>query len=404
MNRINTDSKVDLLFQLKWKSGEVTHTDCFQANQANVWRDIFPAGLNERLMGRQGGDDIVLTFDRGQAVPAFEKRQLMEIKRRQFDADRLGSHQTRPQMGRFYPKGLLRDVNGVFSNNIAPFRCVGINNGDLSVDFNHPLADKDLHLSTIIGRIESKQIERGGTSIDWMERLTDGPGMQARWRNQASEYLMGDAFEREDSRTDSVFYRNPRFTQHLDDTALSMVKNTYNRFLGDGMQILDLMSSWQSHIPGRHRLKRVVGLGLNQSELERNPQLTESIVQDLNSNPRLPYDANVFDTVLCTVSVEYLIDPLAVFNEVARVLKPGGHLVVTFSNRWFPTKAIRLWTELHEFERMGLVLEYFMQTRAFEDLHTYSMRGLPRPHDDKYFPEFVYSDPLFAVWGRKRSS
>ena len=89
---------------------------------------------------------------------------------------------------------------------------------------------------------------------------------------------------------------------------------------------------------------------------------------------------------------------------MSRVLKPGGHLVVTFSNRWFPTKAIRLWTELHEFERMGLVLEYFMQTRAFEDLHTYSMRGLPRPHDDKYFPEFVYSDPLYAVWGRKRSS
>jgi hypothetical protein len=404
MNRIDTDSKVDLLFQLKWKSGTVIHTDCFQANQANVWRDIFPADLNERLMGRQGGDDILLTFDNGQAVPAFETRKLIEIKRRQFNAERLGIHQSNPRLGRFYPKGLLKDVNGVFSNNIAPFRCVGVNNGHLSVDFNHPLADKDLHLSTIIGKIEPKRIERGGTSVDWMERLTDGPGMQARWRNQTSDYLMGDAFEREDSRTDSVFYRNPRFTQHLDDTALSMVKNTYNRFLGDGMQVLDLMSSWQSHIPGRHRLKRVVGLGLNQSELDRNRQLTESIVQDLNANPRLPYDANVFDAVLCTVSVEYLIDPLTVFDEVARVLKPGGYLVVTFSNRWFPTKAIRLWTELHEFERMGLVLEYFMQTQALEDLHTYSMRGLPRPHDDKYFPEFVYSDPLYAVWGRKQSS
>ena len=404
MNRIDTESKVDLLFQLKWKSGDVTHTDCLQANQANMWRDIFPTDLNKRLLGRQGGDDILLRFDGGQAVAGFEDNRLMKIKRRQFRSTMRGNHQARPQMGRFYPKGLLRDISGVFSNNIAPFRCVGINNGHLSVDFNHPLADKDLHLSTIIGKIESKRIERGGTSVDWMERLTEGPGMQARWHNQASEYLTGDAFEREDSGADSLFYRNPRFTQHLDDTALYMVKNTYDRFLGDGMQVLDLMSSWQSHIPGRHRLKRVVGLGLNQSELERNRQLTESIVQDLNANPRLPYDANVFDAVLCTVSVEYLIDPLTVFDEVARVLKPGGYLVVTFSNRWFPTKAIRLWTELHEFERMGLVLEYFMQTQALEDLHTYSMRGLPRPHDDKYFPEFVFSDPLYAVWGRKQSS
>lgn len=404
MNRINSDSKVDLLFQLKWKSGNVVHTDCFQANQANMWRDIFPAGLNERLKGRQGGDDIVLTFDSGQAVPAFETHQLMDIKRSQFRAERLGIHQAGPWLGRFYPRGLLKDVNGVFSNNIAPFRCVGINNGHISVDFNHPLADEDLRLSTIIGKIESKQIERGGTSIDWMERLTDGPGMQARWRNQASHYMMGNAFEREDATADSVFYHNPRFTQHLDDTALSLVKNTYNRFLSDGMQVLDLMSSWQSHIPGRHRLKRVVGLGLNQRELDRNHQLTESVFQDLNVEPKLPFPDDTFDVVLCTVSVEYLIDPLAVFDEVARVLKSGGYMVVTFSNRWFSTKAILLWKELHEFERMGLVLEYFMQTGAFDDLHTYSMRGLPRPHDDKYFPEIFYSDPLYVIWGRKQSS
>ena len=104
MNRIDTDSKVDLFFQLKWKSGAVTHTDCFQANQANMWRDIFPAGLNERLMGRQGGDDIVLTFDSGQAVPAFETRQLMEIKRRQFNAERLGIHPSIPGWGVSIPK------------------------------------------------------------------------------------------------------------------------------------------------------------------------------------------------------------------------------------------------------------------------------------------------------------
>lgn len=403
MNTIDTDSKADLLFQLNWKSDQVNHTDCFQASQANIWRDIFPADLKERLMGRQGGDEIELRFDSGHVLPPFQHNQIMEIGRKQFDAGSPGNHMTGPRLGRFYPKGVLKDIAGVFRNNIAPFRCVGVNNGSLRVDFNHPLAGKDLHLSTIVGKIEPKRIERGGTSIDWMERLADGPGMQARWQNLASDYLTEVAFERRDPSADTLFYSRPRLTQHLDGTALSVVENTYDRFLRDDMQVLDLMSSWQSHIPSRHRLRRVVGLGLNQNELDRNRQLTESVVKDLNAEPLLPFESNVFDVVLCTVSVEYLIDPLAVFQEVARVLKPGGYLVVTFSNRWFPPKAIHLWTELHEFERMGLVLEYFMQTRAFEDLHTYSMRGLPRPHDDKYFPEIVYSDPLYAVWGRKRS-
>ena len=404
MNTIDTDSKVDLLFQLNWKSDLVNHTDCFQASQANIWRDVFPSDLKQRLMGRQGGDEIELAFESGQVLPSFQRNMLMEIKRKQFDAARLGNHAAGPRLGRFYPKGLLKGISGVFSNNIAPFRCIGVNNGNLSVDFNHPLADKKLRLSTIIGKIEPKRVERGGTSIDWMEQLVNGPGMQARWRGQASDYLTDRAFEREDSTKDSNFYRNPRFTQHLDDTALSMVTNTYDRFMGDGMQVLDLMSSWQSHIPERHRLKRLTGLGLNQSELERNHRLTDFVVQDLNAEPQLPYADNTFDLIVCTVSVEYLINPSAVFQDAARVLKPGGYMVITFSNRWFPTKAIRLWSELHDFERMGLVLEYFRQAQVFDDLHTYSMRGLPRPHGDKYFPEFIYSDPLYAVWGRKRLS
>lgn len=404
MKTIHTDSRVDLFFQLKWRSQQATHTDCYQANQVNIWRDIFPQMLRERLVGSGPGENIDLPIPARQAVPPFEKRKLFDVKRRQFDSGAREIQPVTPLVGRFYPKGFLKDVSGVFRNNITPFRCVGINNGNLSVDFNHPLAGKDLRLSTIIGKIESKPMEHGGTSIDWMQRLTEGPGMQARWRDLVSDYLTDTAFIREDSSSDTLFYQSPRFTQHLDDTALALVQNTYDRFLEDGMQVLDLMSSWQSHLPQRHRLKRVVGLGLNQRELDRNPQLTEKLVHDLNANPGLPLADNFFDMVICTVSVEYLVDPLAVFDEVARVLKPGGYLVVTFSNRWFATKAIHLWAELHEFERMGLVLEYFMQTKAFEDLHTYSMRGLPRPHHDKYFPEYFYSDPLYAVWGRKRFS
>jgi FKBP-type peptidyl-prolyl cis-trans isomerase 2 len=205
MNTIDTDSKVDLLFQLKWKSTQVIHTDCYQATQVNMWRDLLPEVLKDQLMGSQTGDTIVQTFKRGESVRAFDPRDLKKIKRRQFTTSGTDGHAINPQHGRFYPKGILKDVRGVFRDNITPFRCVGINNGNLSVDFNHPLGDKNLLLSTIIGRIEPKRIERGGTSIDWIEQITQGPGMQARWRDTVSDFVTPPAFTRVDSSADTLF-------------------------------------------------------------------------------------------------------------------------------------------------------------------------------------------------------
>jgi hypothetical protein len=367
-----------------------------------MWRDILPPALHEGLMGLKQGDNIVLKFAGGEVIQNFEESNLFELKRSQFKPRQPGKGLITPQIGRFYPKGFLKGMAGIFKDNVSPFRCVGLNNGHLSVDFNHPLAGKDLKLSTIVGKVEPKRDERGGTSVDWIERLVQGPGMQTRWRNRASDYLTDDAFKRVDIEPDSVFYRKPRFTQHLDEMALSVVQSTYARFLGEGMVVLDLMSSWQSHVPEELSLKGMVGLGLNRAELDRNPQLTESLVHDLNADFGLPFDSDSFDAVLCTVSVEYLVEPLNVFQEVGRTLKPGGYLIVTFSNRWFPPKVIQGWTDLHEFERLGMVLEYFIRTNVFNDLHTYSIRGLPRSHDDKYFPELLFSDPIYAIWGRKR--
>jgi SAM-dependent methyltransferase len=179
-----------------------------------------------------------------------------------------------------------------------------------------------------------------------------------------------------------------------------MVRNTYDRFLDNGMRVLDLMSSWQSHLPQKTRLAQCIGVGLNEKELRKNTQLNGDVVQDLNQNPSLPFESDYFDVAVCTVSIEYLIHPLAVFNEIARVLKPDGQFVITFSNRWFPTKAIKIWKEIHEFERMGLVLEYFIRSGRFKDLQTYSIRGLPRPREDRNYPDLRFSDPVYAVWGR----
>jgi SAM-dependent methyltransferase/FKBP-type peptidyl-prolyl cis-trans isomerase 2 len=391
-----------MVFHLKWKSDSAIHTEGYQASRINIWRDFFPPDLLDKIKGKQTGERLEIHLKAGEVLPPFDEKNLIQLKSDQFDRQRLRDTTTNPGVGRFYPKGILKNVAGVFSANVEPFRCVQSNNGNMTVDFNHPLSGKDLVLSAVVGKVEAKESERGGSSVDWMEVLTTGPGMQARWRNSQTDYFSPGAFTRDDENPDTLFYGKPRYVQHIDTTAIEMVKSTYGRFLKDDMQVLDLMSSWQSHLPENLNLGRTVGLGLNERELKKNSQLTESVVQDLNLNPRLPFESDSFDVVTCTVSVEYLIDPLAVFKEVSRVLRKDGYFIVTFSNRWFPTKAIKIWTELHEFERMGMVLEYFIRSGGFKNLQTYSFRGLPRPHDDKYFPDLMYSDPVYAVWGQKR--
>ncbi len=402
MSRVDKDSIVDLMFNLKWKSNYASHTDCYQASNVNIWRDHFPPSFLDYIAGRLPGDRVETNFKQGDLLPAAKPENLFTLKTEQFVGSFKPDSQIQPCQGRFYPKGILKGVSNIYRENIEPFRLVSLNNGNIDVDFNHPLAGKDLTLTTIIARVENKEIERGGTSTDWIEAVTAGPGMQARWQDNQTDYFCNDAFSRDDSTPDAEFYVQPRFTQHIDNTAIEMVRNTYDRFLDDGMHVLDLMSSWQSHLPQKTNLGNCAGLGLNEKELRRNPRLHDYTVHDLNHKPVLPFESDRFDVVANTVSIEYLIYPLEIFSEIARVLKPDGYFVITFSNRWFPTKAIKIWKEIHEFERMGLVLEYFIRSGKFKDLHTYSIRGLPRPREDNYYADLSFSDPVYAVWGRKR--
>ena len=398
---INTDSKFDLSLKLAWASGEAEHTELYWANGVNLWRDWMPPALMQPLIGAREGDQFNLSADDGLSVDSGNSTETLRIKSSQFGRRTGGNAAITPKLGRFYPKGLLTDMTGIFSANMEPFRCVGIDNGHLTVDLNHPLSGRDFSLSGTVGKITRKTSERGGESIDWLGVVGTGPGMQARWNGQPTDYMSGSPFERENDNADRDFYVRPRFTHHLDDKAREMVRSLYGRLLSDGMNVLDLMSSWHSHIPEAIRLNRLVGVGLNQEELQRNRMLTDHLVYDLNLDPHLPFADAGFDAAVCTVSVEYLTNPVAVFSEVARILKPGGIFIVTFSNRWFPPKVVKVWTELHEFERIGLVIDCFLGTGLYESISSFSSRGLPRPVTDKYYDQFKLSDPIFAVWARK---
>ncbi len=401
MRKIDQDSVADISFEMKWRSPQAAHTERYEAVKANFWRDIFPGNLYEELMGKSAGDRVQLSLEPGKGLPAYNPAKHFALARDRFDTKFVPETETLPRAGRFYPKGILRDVAGVFPQNVEPFRCAGVRNGHLHADFNHPLAGYPVELSAGVQKVEEKISECGGTCNDWLEVLASGPGMQARWQKHPTDYFSDRPFDREDMTADRDFCVQPRFVYHLDTAAIGAVREIYGRLLKDGMKVLDLMGSWTSHIPDDICPEKLTGLGMNITELEKNERLTDRVVHDLNENPQLPFASGSYDAIVCTVSVEYLIHPEAVFHEMARVLKPGGLAVMTFSNRWFPPKVIKIWKELSEFERMGLVLEYFSGTGKFRNLETFSLRGLPRPWDDKYFPRMRHADPVFAVWGTR---
>jgi SAM-dependent methyltransferase len=199
-------------------------------------------------------------------------------------------------------------------------------------------------------------------------------------------------FQRHDETDDAQFYEQPRLVVHIDDRAIAATTQLFREYLPANGRILDLMSSWRSHLPTDVTYEQVVGLGMNAVELERNPQLTSYVVQNLNQQPQLPFDDARFDGGMVTVSVQYLTNPTAVYQEVARVLKPGAPFITVFSNRMFPTKAVMIWQSLDDKGHQQLVRSYYEQSTLFSQIEVLdrSPRG--------------WSDPLYAVVGRRKRS
>lgn len=179
--------------------------------------------------------------------------------------------------------------------------------------------------------------------------------------------LPATLFDRLDNAPDLMFYQVPRFVTHIDESTIDALTSFYREILFDGADVLDLMSSWISHLPEEPALGRVAGLGMNEPELAANPRLDDRIAHDLNTDPILPYTSNAFDFVFIAVSIQYLVRPIEVFNEIARVLRLDGQVIVATSHRCFPTKAIRAFHEKSPKDRMLLIAEYIRQTSMFEE-------------------------------------
>jgi SAM-dependent methyltransferase len=196
-----------------------------------------------------------------------------------------------------------------------------------------------------------------------------------------------DFFDRADPTPDREFYSWPRLVTHIDAAAIAAVGALYDELRVEG-DVLDLMGSWVSHF--RAAPRRLTVLGLNAEELAANPQAAAGVLVDLNSAPGLPFTGASFDDAVCCVSVDYLTQPVEVFAEVCRVVRPGGRFVCTFSNRCFPTKAIRGWLSTTDEQHGEVVAAYFRLGG-----------GWGEPAVQRRTPPRHPGDPLFAVWARR---
>ena len=199
--------------------------------------------------------------------------------------------------------------------------------------------------------------------------------------------LPPEAFAKHDREPDPLFYAHPRFVTHIDAGAIGAVTDLYRAIVPAGGVVLDLMSSWVSHLPDEVAYAGVIGHGLNAAELAANPRLARHFVQDLNAEPQLPLDTASVDAVLICVSVQYLQRPVAVLSEAARVLRPGSPVVLSFSNRCFPTKAVAVWNALDGAGHAQLVSLY-LQRAGFARIDARVLK-----------PEGGPGDPMTAVIG-----
>ena len=196
------------------------------------------------------------------------------------------------------------------------------------------------------------------------------------------------AFAKADTGSDTLFYAQPRLVNHIDDRAIAGLTGLYREVLPAGGRILDLMSSWVSHLPPEVRYAEVVGHGMNMQELQANPRLDRRFVQNLNEDQALPLADASMDAACICVGVQYLQHPVEVLREAARVLRPGAPVVISYSNRCFPSKAVAIWQALSGPDQAGLIGLYLRRAGFM------AVEGREVVHGGRA------GDPLWAVIGR----
>ncbi|MCU7837008.1 MAG: class I SAM-dependent methyltransferase [gamma proteobacterium symbiont of Taylorina sp.] len=404
---INEKQNLSLQLDLQWNDGLVNYKDSYFLIKTNFWRDFYPAVLDYKIKRAELNQSIQIDYKAGDLLQEeFSQANLKTIPLSKFDQYFKGAIPVIPVVGRFYPRGMIEGVAGCFKMDDRPFRVIGKTADTLEIDLNHPLANFSLQLTVKITDIFDANQQNGGRCNEVAELITtQGPGLQTLLKSHPTEFFQeGMPFLRKIEDDDSIFYAAIETKPSVDQAALDQLKQFYTEKIQDNSKVLDFMCGSASHLPDKLQYLNVTGLGLNKSDLKANLNLDRTIIHDVNNNPQLPFENNEFDAIICSFSVEYITQPQKVFQQLARILKPGGLLIISFSEHYFKKKVISLWEDVHSFERMGIVLEYFRQCSEFENLNSESIRGLIKYNEDPFISKNVYSCPLFIISGNKKGS
>ncbi|MCK5697172.1 MAG: methyltransferase domain-containing protein [Gammaproteobacteria bacterium] len=400
---IDEQQNLSILIALQWQDKLVSYTDRHFVLKTNFWRDIYPAVFDYQIKRADLNQTLNINYKAGDLIDnKFNNNHIKIIPIRQFNRYYNGSIAIEPAIGRFYPRGMIEGVADCFKMDNRPFRVLDKTEDTLTVDLNHPLAQFPLKVSATITDIFDANQQNGGRCNDIAETITtNGAGFQV-LSKIPYDFSQGMPFIRKIEEDDGLFYDAIETTIPVDQVAIEQLQQFYNHCIQNNSIVLDLMAATDSYLPNTLKNIDLTGLGVKEDDLKTNQALNHSILHNINTQPDLPFDDQSFDAVICSFGIEYITQPIKIFEQVARILKPNGVFIVAFSDRFFDKKAIALWDNLHSFERMGLVLEYFRQADQFNDLQCESIRGLVRHEDDPFINKTAFSCPMFILSGKKR--
>ncbi|WP_316899818.1 hypothetical protein [Pseudodesulfovibrio indicus] len=354
MTAFNDNAVGALEFTVTWEQDDAAHEERFLGRKVNPVNDVFPRGMREALEGKEPGESVCFTYEPRLCIPRRKESLVLTLGLDRLRQKTVAGEPIIPLVGRFYPQGHINGLLDVYPDTLTPFRLTELDDETFTADRNHPLADVPVTIEARIQYLEPRETGTYGSLTHWREALCDwGPGMQARLDGEPTDFFHPAFFDRR-SELDEAF-RPPR----PDAAALRNLDRLRDRLFPEGTRVLDL--SLDSERP-----------------------------------------TGKYDGAVCCCSLEYMDRPVDVLRYVAYFLEPGAPLLLAFTHAFDPDRAIRGWSELHRFERLGLALEYLRMAGFTDDLNTLSIRNDWRDRDDPRFMETKgVSDPVFAAWGRK---
>jgi FKBP-type peptidyl-prolyl cis-trans isomerase 2 len=354
MTVFNDNAIGALEFTVTWERDGRSHEEWFLGRKVNPANDIFPRGMREALEDKRAGESVAFTFEPRLCIPRRKESLVLTLGRDRLRRKTVSGVPIIFRQGRFYPQGHIDGLLDVYPDTLTPFRLTDLDDETFTADRNHPLADVPVTIEARIQYLEERDTGTYGSLTHWRETACDwGPGMQTLLDGEPPDFFHPAFFDRAADLGED--FRPPE----PDAAALRNYQRVLARFAKPGMRVLDL-------------------------------------------SPDSERPSGKYDAAACLCTLEYMDRPVDILRYIDHFLTPGAPVVLAFTDRFDPDRAIRGWGELHPFERMGVALEYQRMAGFTEGLGTVSMRNDWRDRDDPAFLETRgVSDPVFVAYGRK---